>query len=426
MNIHFKLRKQGQLNPVIVMHVFDSRFNWGIFSYSTGIRLEPSHWDKRKHRVKLLIVKAKEYRELNKYLDHLEETVREFESEHYLYDSLYRSDLKFYILRKRINPVANAINENEETNFFFETWNKIIEESRTSRGERTTEDTKKQKRQAMKLVQKFVAEKQVRLTFANVDMNFYHAFDNYMLEKNYNGNSRGRNFKEIKALLREAVDRDIPVNTSFQKKSFKVIRNATDSTYLKESELRKLMTLNLPETLAPIRDIFVMACFVGARHSDWPQIRKANIVLEDGKELIKIKQKKTRELVHVPIHPVVRNILNKYAGDPPKVISNQKFNEALKSICQQADLGRIMIDGEIVEKWGEISTHTARRSFATNAYLSRSLEVYQIMKCTGHKTEASFLAYLKLNGRDYAIRAAESKFFRDESWTDKLQFEHSS
>ena len=56
-----------------------------------------------------------------------------------------------------------------------------------------------------------------------------------------------------------------------------------------------------------------------------------------------------------------------------------------------------MIDNDEVDKWQEISTHTARRSFAMNAYLSRSMDAYQIVKCTGHKTETSFL------NPDYAL-----------------------
>ena len=241
-----------------------------------------------------------------------------------------------------------------------------------------------------------------------------------MKEKSLNGNSRGRHFKEIKAMLREAMDRDIEVNMSFQKKSFKVIRNSTDNTFLNETELKKLMKLRLPLHLESHRDIFVMACFVGARHSDWSQIRRSNIIHEKGKELLKIKQTKTGDIIHVPLHPVVRMLLAKYNGEPTRVISNQKLNEALKDICKEAELGNVAIDGEIKEKWQEITTHSARRSFATNAYLSKSLDVYQIMKCTGHKTESSFLAYLKLNGRDYALQSAESKFFKSDFWNDLM------
>lgn len=255
------------------------------------------------------------------------------------------------------------------------------------------------------------------VSFETIDMNFYHSFDSYMKEMPLCGNSRGRHFKEIKAMLREAMDRDIKVNLSFQKKSFKVIRNATDNTYLNDDELKKILHLKLPPALEVHRDIFIMACFIGARYSDWKQIRKSFIVTENGRDLLKLTQTKTGDIVHIPVHPVVALILNKYNGEPPRVISSTKFNKALKTICSDAKLGNVVIDGVEVEKWTEISTHTARRSFATNAYLSKSLDVYQIMKCTGHKTEASFLIYLKLNGKDYAMQAAESKFFNNDSWT---------
>jgi len=415
MNIHFQLRQQGASDPIIIMNVFDSRFEQRKFMHSTGISIDKNHWDKRRNRAKLILAKTKEYEELNKHLDHLQQTVISYLSERHSCNALYRKDLKATLLNSRIGQRHEI--QVDLTEYFFETWKKIIAESKTSKGESITSGTKKQKLQTLKLVKTFASKKGILISFKIIDMNFYYAFDAYMKEKSLNGNSRGRHFKEIKAMLREAMDRDIEVNMSFQKKSFKVIRNSTDNTFLNETELKKLMELQLPSHLEPHRDIFVMACFVGARHSDWSQIRRSNVIREKDKELLKIKQTKTGDIVHVPLHSVVRMILGKYKGEPPRVISNQKFNESIKEICKEAKLGHVVIDSKVVEKWKEITTHTARRSFATNAYLSKSLEVYQIMKCTGHKTEASFLAYLKLNGRDFALQAADSKFFKDDSWS---------
>lgn len=388
--------------------------------YSTGIAIDKDHWDKRRDRAKVLLAHSKEYSEINKYLDLLEQKVISFKSEKHNHASLSRQELKSFIVGAKINERKDQDEKEGKNVLLFDTWEKIISESKTSKGESTTKSTKKQKRQALRLVKKFATEKQMTLSFDNLDMNFYHAYDSYMKDNGLAGNSRGRHFKEIKATLREAMDRDIKVNMSFQKKSFKVIRHITDNTFLNDVELRKLIALKLSTHLDVHRDIFVMACFVGARHSDWHQIRQTNIVRENNRELLKIKQAKTGEMIHVPVHPVVRMILAKYNGIPPKVISNQKFNEALKEISKQLELGQVMINGTLVEKWTEVTTHTARRSFATNAYLSKSLEVYQIMKCTGHRTESSFLAYLKLNGRDFAMQAAESKFFNNEAWSDIL------
>lgn len=420
MNIHFRLRQQGNSNAIIVLHVFDRRFDGRKFMYSTGIAIDKDHWDKRRDRAKALLAHSKEYTEINKHLDQLERTVISFKSEKHNHESLSRQELKSFIVGTKINERKDQNTQKHATVLFFDTWEKIISESKTNKGETTTQSTRKQKRQALRLVKKFATEKQMTLSFDNIDMNFYHTFDGYMKDKGLASNSRGRNFKEVKAMLREAMDRDIKVNMSFQKKSFKVIRHTTDNTFLNDLELRKLIALKLPPHLEAHRDIFVMACFVGARHSDWHQISQTNIVRDNNRELLKIKQAKTGETIHVPVHPVVRMILAKYNGIAPKVISNQKFNESLKEISKQLELGQVMINGNSVEKWTEVTTHTARRSFATNAYLSKSLEVYQIMKCTGHRTESSFLAYLKLNGRDFAMQAAESRFFNNETWSDIL------
>jgi integrase len=269
----------------------------------------------------------------------------------------------------------------------------------------------------LRLVQKFAAQSLLQFSFNEIDMTFYHNFDKFMRSLGLNGNSRGKHFKEIKAVMREAIDRDYKVNMAFQKKSFKVIRSQPDSIFLNDDEIRKILGLKLDNRLERLRDLFIMACFVGARHSDWHQINCKNISLEKGKEILKLKQQKTSDVTHVPVHPVVRMILHKYGEDLPKVISNQKFNEAVKEICQLAELGTTTIDKQTTPKWREVTTHTARRSFATNAYLSRSMDVYQIMKCTGHKTESSFLRYLKLNGKDFAIQAADSSFFTNNSFT---------
>ncbi len=53
------------------------------------------------------------------------------------------------------------------------------------------------------------------------------------------------------------------------------------------------------------------------------------------------------------------------------------------------------------EKWQLITTHTARKSFATNQYLSGA-PILTIMAITGHKTEKSFLRYIKISPSEHA------------------------
>lgn len=419
MNIHFQLRSQGQKNPIITLQVFDSRFKGRKFMYSTGHSIETSFWDKRRNRAKPAPAKPYEDKllKLNRYLDRLELMAIEFLGQRHHSSSIDRAELKKHLQSILVDEQEIKAQQHQKENDFFTIWASIIDTTKNPSGELITFGTKRSKTQTLNLIKEFCIDQKIKLSFEKINMEFYHLFDQFMRDKDLNGNTRGKHFKEMKAILREAEDRDFGVNRAFQKKSFKVIRTKPDNVYLNDEEIKKIFELKLSPAQEKLKDLFVMACFVGARHSDWYQIRKENIVTERGIEMLRLKQTKTGEIVHIPIHSAVRMIINKYNGEPPKVITNQKFNEALKTICQKADLGKVTIGKEVTEKWKEVSTHTARRSFATNAYLSRTMDVYQIMKCTGHKTESSFLRYLKLDGKDFAIQAADAKFFKDDSWS---------
>ena len=62
---------------------------------------------------------------------------------------------------------------------------------------------------------------------------------------------------------------------------------------------------------------------------------------------------------------------------------------------------------EKFEKWQLVSSHTGRRSFASNAY-SMGIPAVTIMAITGHKTEAAFLKYIKITKEQHAKKMAEA------------------
>lgn len=65
----------------------------------------------------------------------------------------------------------------------------------------------------------------------------------------------------------------------------------------------------------------------------------------------------------------------------------------------------------IVEKWELVTAHTARRSFATNAYLAH-VPTLAIMKITGHSSEKVFLRYIRISQEDNARQLQEHPFFK--------------
>ena len=49
-----------------------------------------------------------------------------------------------------------------------------------------------------------------------------------------------------------------------------------------------------------------------------------------------------------------------------------------------------------------VTTHTARRSGITNMYLSHKFTIVQMMHVSGHKTQKTFMDYIKLSSDEIA------------------------
>ena len=122
--------------------------------------------------------------------------------------------------------------------------------------------------------------------------------------------------------------------------------------------------------------------------------------------MVEITTQKTGEQVTIPFNPELGHLLNKYKFNPPK-ISSQKMNDYLKELCSFAGMTEKVLvvtnkagkrEENQVEKYKLITTHVARRSFATNVFLL-GVPAINIMKITGHTTERQFMAYIRIDGR---------------------------
>ena len=186
-------------------------------------------------------------------------------------------------------------------------------------------------------------------------------------------------------------------------------------------EIELLYNLELTESLARIRDAYIIQCFIGLRFSDMGSFLSnpdRYIRSEKGMNFICIKTQKTGEDVVIPVGRYVDSIL-KRRPNFGKSWSNTHNNNSLKKIGRKAGLTQIIIKsmmrgGEktetIMTKFQMMSTHTARRSFATNAYLA-GIPSLMIMKITGHVTEQSFMRYIRAGGIENAIALSNHPFF---------------
>lgn len=380
--VHFHRKESG----LIIVRVNHKQFKGGRFNWSTSQTVSEQNWEngtiKRDKPTQCITT----YPTMRRYFDAIKTVCINHLSGHINADRL-KTDLS-KLTRTHL----------PEPDGFFETYEKIINTTQI-KGKPITDGTKRSKRQSMHKLLEYAPD----LTFQSITIDFYHQYTVWLRERT--PKTVGKHIKELKAIMREAEDRGYPVCQDYKKKKFAVERPTKDSTFLTMEEIEKVYKADVAANLVPIRDMFVIACLTGQRIGDWHQLSPNN--LEDG--LLKVVQEKTGGTVYIPVHNLVRIIWNKYNG-LPKLLSDQKFNELIKEVCEKAKLGKIMVDGELQEKSEHISSHTARRSFASNAFLA-GMDTLSIRKFTGHKSESSFLKYIRLDERQHGKKAGEHEFF---------------
>jgi integrase len=190
------------------------------------------------------------------------------------------------------------------------------------------------------------------------------------------------------------------------------------SVYLSMNEITRIYYFKgLTKKQQQIRDLFVVGCLTALRYSDYSTLKRTNF---QGDYIVKVT-KKTGKKVIIPVHDYIREIYNRYDGIISKEVSIQYFNRAIKKICKKVGLVDTVVfnytrGGELhtetKQKWELISSHTARRSAATNMYLTGRMKTYEIMALTGHTTEKSFFRYIKVTGEDTAKQISADTFFR--------------
>ena len=269
------------------------------------------------------------------------------------------------------------------------------------------------------------------IDFADIDMNFYHEYTAYLKGKNYSINSIGKCIKELKTILATAEGEGYHNNAKYKDKKFKGTRVEVDNIYLTKEDLEKIRTVDLSKYDKGheyVRDIFMVGVWTAQRVSDYNNISRENIktyvreVIETDEEgnkrivskeftRIEIRQQKTGAKVVIPCSSELRAILEKYDYNLPH-LEDQVINRYIKEIGKDAGLtelveiektqgGKAQI--QRIEKYKLIHTHTARRTGATLMYLS-GMDIYDIMKITGHSSPAMLKKYIKADQLEVASK----------------------
>ena len=397
------------------------KYNGRRLVYSFGQTIDKSNWNPAKQRVKSnKNTTADGDHSLNELLDNLKEVC----------EKSYKTEIKNGAPTTNVlkNYLVNFINQNKEKPkqgpTLFNLIDRFISGEIKNKGKEKSKASLNNYRSVKIHLQDFDLKKNYKVDFDTVNLDFFYKYTSFLKKDlKLSVNTIAKDISILKVFMGEAVDLGFSTNYQFRHKKFSYSEEETDAVYLKENEIMRLYRYDLAKhkKLDRVKDLFVFGCFVGLRFSDYSNVKPGNIITIDEKLFIKLITQKTKELVIIPCNPVVLEIFKKYESNPNKLtksISNQKFNEYVKEVCKKAGLketGRLSTRPEL-ELWQCLSSHTARRSFATNLYLE-GYPTIEIMKVTGHKTERAFMKYIRVNKLDSALRLSK---FIELKWTEKI------
>jgi integrase len=420
-NFNFYLKDGKSDSPTPIFLRIQS--NQSMVKWFFKQKIHPKEWDSSKQRA------SKKYSELNVLLNNYASAAEKI-SQRLLDDNKTPpspKDIKTE-LDKKFNTSYKPKVEREIKTLqdFKDLYIPLLQNKVNPRTENlTTKSTITSIKQTFAILEKFrVSDYCKKETFKNhllndIDLEFHKGLMQYMKNENYRTNTIAKHVKNLKSILNEAQELEYISKNRYKGKYFVVPTERANNIYLNELELKQFIDLDLTDKpyLDRIRDVFILGCYTGLRFSDYSDLDKGFFESKHGKTILTIKTQKGQKEVVIPILPFVENILNKYRTEGelelPKPISNQKFNKYLKELAQLVPAMQTKfpwkrtIGGNTViinkPKWELVTTHTARRSFATNMY-KRNINVPMIMAITGHTTEKSFYTYIQMKPKEHATQ----------------------
>ena len=251
------------------------------------------------------------------------------------------------------------------------------------------------------------------LPFEHINDKFYDKFKDFCF--NIEGTSIGtfgNHIKDIKAIHNEAISDGFIKSKFFSERKYISPSHEPDSIALSFDHIEKISNLKLEGELDRVRDFFLIGCYTALRYSDLKLLDDAKI--DNG--YIRIRQQKTKGYVTIPITAKLDEIFKKYPKKFPDIeFGLHAYNTKVRKIAKMAGLtDRIILkntSGGVIQEEEKmlcdcISSHTARRTYATNMF-KLGVPTSLIMAVTGHKTELSFLRYVKATNEDKARMMSE-------------------
>ncbi len=206
-------------------------------------------------------------------------------------------------------------------------------------------------------------------------------FENFLKSKKQNShNTVYKKIERVKAVFKWAYEMDYLEKD--HSKKFKIKKQKKEIIFLTQEELDRLKAIKPIERLAIIRDAFLFMCYTGLAFNEIERLSEENLSknISGGYGIIMTRQKTSRNIPEIPLLPMALDLISKYENHPKRIIekklfpipANQNFNGYLKELAALAKIDK------------PVSTHTARKTFATTIGLRNGMSIEVVSKALGH------------------------------------------
>jgi site-specific recombinase XerD len=244
------------------------------------------------------------------------------------------------------------------------------------------------------------------ISVKEIDHKFINGLEYYLkTERNCSHNTAIKYITNFKKIIRIAYANDWISKDPFY--NWKARLKTVDREFLTKEEIQKLMEKEISiKRLDQVKDIFIFSCFTGLAYADVKKISKNDIVIGlDGDRWIKTKRTKTNTRSNIPLLNTAEVILEKYKEHPDvvqsqlllPVLSNQKMNAYLKEIADLCGINK------------NLTFHLARHTFATTVTLTNGVPIESVSKMLGHKSLKTTQHYAKILDRKVSEDMQELK-----------------
>ena len=242
------------------------------------------------------------------------------------------------------------------------------------------------------------------LPLSDVNRRFYDRFEYYLKkEKKCAHNTTIKYIRNFNKIVRIAVEQGWLVKSPYKDIGYRL--EDIDKPYLSMDELNSIIEKDISiKRLDIVRDLFVFCCHTGLAFSDIKELIGDNIQIGIDKNIWIIKKRKKTNIVSkIPLLDTPARIIEKYKDYPRlanvttllPVPSNQKMNAYLKEIADITEIKKVL------------TTHTARRTFATTIMLQNGVNMEAVSKMLGHTSLFMTRKYAKTD--EYYIAGETAK-----------------